>query len=210
MHREWRELGRLALESLATGLFVSLVLALAVFIVSFEAHAAGTGDAGQGALLLGDGSGEKSQAPLLLTDVHMGISGMAARVQVRQRFVNPSAGWSEGVYVFPLPDKPAVDHLTMHVGERVIEGQIKERDGVMWGTLLPVSARANDADVDAVKTALPGNVPEGLPGFEQLPRTATSAELSLLLGLLLLLAAAAIGMMRGRARPCFANTLQEV
>ena len=35
------QLGRLALESLATGVFVSLVLALAVFIVSFEAHAAG-------------------------------------------------------------------------------------------------------------------------------------------------------------------------
>ena len=39
----------------------------------------------------------------------------------------PTAQWREGVYVFPLPDKAAVDHLTMRVGERVIEGQIKER-----------------------------------------------------------------------------------
>ena len=38
LRREWRQLGRLALESLATGVFVSLVLALAVFIVSFEAR----------------------------------------------------------------------------------------------------------------------------------------------------------------------------
>jgi len=52
---------------------------------------------------------------------------MVARVQVTQRFVNPTAQWREGVYVFPLPEKSAVDHLTMHIGERVIEGQIKER-----------------------------------------------------------------------------------
>ena len=52
---------------------------------------------------------------------------MVARVQVMQRFANPTAQWREGVYVFPLPEKAAVDHLTMHIGERVIEGQIKER-----------------------------------------------------------------------------------
>jgi Ca-activated chloride channel family protein len=131
MRREWRELGRLALESLATGLFVSLVLALAVFIVSFEARAAGNvatvQSVGQGTLLLREGNGEKIAAPLLSTDVHMDVSGMVARVQVRQRFVNPSAQWREGVYVFPLPEKAAVDHLTMHIGERVIEGLVKER-----------------------------------------------------------------------------------
>src|SRR4029453_6323801 len=43
------------------------------------------------------------------------------------RFVNPAAEWPEGVYVFPLPEKAAVDHLKMQIGERVIEGQIKER-----------------------------------------------------------------------------------
>jgi Ca-activated chloride channel family protein len=125
--RQWRELGRLALASLATGLLASLVLMLAVFIISFEARAATTGDAAQGTLFLRDGSGEKMQAPLLLTDVHMDVSGMLARVQVTQRFVNPSTEWREGVYVFPLPEKAAVDHLTMHIGERIIEGQIKER-----------------------------------------------------------------------------------
>ncbi len=127
LRREWRHLGRLALESLATGVFVSIVLALAVFIVSFEAHAAGAGDITQGTLLLRDEAGAKAEAPLLSTDVHMDVSGMVARVQVVQRFANPTAQWREGVYVFPLPDKSAVDHLTMRVGDRVIEGQIKER-----------------------------------------------------------------------------------
>ena len=66
-------------------------------------------------------------APLLFTDVHMDVSGMVARVQVKQRFVNPTGDWREGIYVFPLPEAAAVDHLTMQVGERVIEGMIKER-----------------------------------------------------------------------------------
>ena len=126
--REWRQLGRLALESLGTGLFVSLVLALAVFIISVEAKAAGAGEPGAGTLLLRDETGVRTAAPLLSTDVHMDVSGMVARVQVKQRFANPTAQWREGVYVFPLPEKAAVDHLTMHIGERVIEGQIKERD----------------------------------------------------------------------------------
>ena len=41
--------------------------------------------------------------------------------------MNPTAQWREAVYVFPLPERAAVDHLTMHVGERVIEGEIRER-----------------------------------------------------------------------------------
>ncbi|HQR11371.1 MAG TPA: marine proteobacterial sortase target protein [Casimicrobiaceae bacterium] len=127
LRREWRTLGRLALESAATGFFVSLVLALAVFIVSFEAHAAGSDAPGRGTLMLGSGAGEGVAAPLLATDVQMDVSGMVARVRVVQRFANPTAQWREGVYVFPLPEQSAVDHLTMHVGQRRIEGQIRER-----------------------------------------------------------------------------------
>ena len=126
LRREWRGLARLVLESFAAGIVVSLALALAVFIVTTPAHAA-AGDAGQGTLYLKDGNGNKVASPLLFTDVHMDVSGMIARVQVKQRFVNPTAEWREGVYVFPLPEKAAVDHLRMQIGERVIEGQIKER-----------------------------------------------------------------------------------
>ena len=127
MRREWRELGRLALESLATGALVSLALALAVLVISFDAHAGGGDGTGRGTLLLRGAGGGQTAAPTLLTDVHIAVTGLSARVQVRQRFVNPSADWCEGVYVFPLPEKAAVDHLTMHIGERLIEGQIRER-----------------------------------------------------------------------------------
>ena len=127
LRREWRQICRLALESLATGFFVSLVLALAVFIVSFEAHAATASEPGQGTLLLREQGGGSAAAPLLSTDVHMVVSGMVARVTVKQHFVNPTAEWREGAYVFPLPEQSAIDHLSMLVGHRVIEGQIKER-----------------------------------------------------------------------------------
>ncbi|WP_300428761.1 marine proteobacterial sortase target protein [Candidatus Thioglobus sp.] len=61
------------------------------------------------------------------TKVQMDITGTINRTKLSQTFVNPSNEWVEGVYVFPLPTNSAVDHLTMHIGKRTIEGQIKER-----------------------------------------------------------------------------------
>ncbi|HEY6084264.1 MAG TPA: marine proteobacterial sortase target protein, partial [Nitrospira sp.] len=69
-------------------------------------------------------------APILKTDVQITVTGIVARTRLAQEFINPSRekdDWAEGIYVFPLPDTAAVDHLRMKVGERVIEGQIKER-----------------------------------------------------------------------------------
>jgi Ca-activated chloride channel family protein len=66
-------------------------------------------------------------APVLDTDVDLHVTGTLARATVRQAFTNPSAEWAEGVYVFPLPDDAAVDHLRMQVGDRIIEGVIQER-----------------------------------------------------------------------------------
>jgi len=69
-----------------------------------------------------------STATLLDTDVNMNISGLVARVSVRQEFQNTSEDWVEGVYVFPLPDKAAVDRMRLHIGERFIEGEIQEKE----------------------------------------------------------------------------------
>ena len=66
-------------------------------------------------------------APTLDTDVHIQITGMIARATVRQKFHNNSADWQEGIYVFPLPENAAVDQLRMHIGDRIIEGQIREK-----------------------------------------------------------------------------------
>lgn len=86
------------------------------------------GDVGAGSLLLRTPEpGKYVPAPTVATDVHMQISGMIARVRVTQRFENPGWDWVEGVYVFPLPETAAVDRMRMRVGERVIEGRIRER-----------------------------------------------------------------------------------
>ncbi|WPE17158.1 marine proteobacterial sortase target protein [Candidatus Thioglobus autotrophicus] len=73
--------------------------------------------------------GDKSTLTQMALDtkVQMNITGTINRVSLEQSFTNPSNDWVEGVYVFPLPTDSAVDHLTMHVGNRIIEGQIKER-----------------------------------------------------------------------------------
>lgn len=61
------------------------------------------------------------------TKVQMDITGTINRVKLEQSFTNPSNDWVDGIYVFPLPTDSAVDHLTMYVGNRTIEGHIKER-----------------------------------------------------------------------------------
>ena len=72
-------------------------------------------------------SGQYQLAPTVNTDVNMKINGLIARVTVTQHFTNPSNEWVNGMYVFPLPENAAVDHMKMIIGERIIEGKIKER-----------------------------------------------------------------------------------
>ena len=67
------------------------------------------------------------EAPLLKSEVRIDVSGLVQRVTVRQHFLNPSSVWLEGLYVFPLPEKSAVDRMTLEVGERRIEGEIMEK-----------------------------------------------------------------------------------
>jgi Ca-activated chloride channel homolog len=80
-----------------------------------------------GGLVLGTDAGERAAAPLLGTDVRIRVNGMVARAEVTQTFRNPQDDWLEGVYVFPLPENAAVDHLSMRIGGREVEGQIRER-----------------------------------------------------------------------------------
>lgn len=61
------------------------------------------------------------------SSVHFDISGMVSNAQLRQVFVNDSNQWLEGVYVFPLPETAAVHRMQIKVGERIIDGTIKEK-----------------------------------------------------------------------------------
>jgi Ca-activated chloride channel family protein len=67
------------------------------------------------------------EAPLVATDFDLVVSGPTARARVTQIFHNPTDGWVEAVYVYPLPEGGAVDTLKMVIGERIIVGDIKDR-----------------------------------------------------------------------------------
>ncbi|MDE0942313.1 MAG: marine proteobacterial sortase target protein [Alphaproteobacteria bacterium] len=83
---------------------------------------------GEGSLLLrAKGTGVYRAAVAQKSDVEIDVSGLIARARVRQVFTNNSDSWMEGIYVFPLPHKAAVDGLRLTIGDRVIEGRIEER-----------------------------------------------------------------------------------
>ncbi|MEX0716483.1 MAG: VIT domain-containing protein [Planctomycetaceae bacterium] len=65
--------------------------------------------------------------PLKHTDVDVAISGHFTRVKVAQRYRNPYKHKIEAVYTFPLSHRAAVDRMTMTVGDRVVQGEVKER-----------------------------------------------------------------------------------
>jgi Ca-activated chloride channel family protein len=73
-------------------------------------------------------AGRFEEVPALRTEVRIRVTGLVARAEVTQAFHNPGTQWLEGIYVFPLPEGVAVDALRLHVGERVIEGQLRERE----------------------------------------------------------------------------------
>lgn len=73
-------------------------------------------------------SGRVVPAPTLKADVDMTVSGPIVRTRVTQYFENRGDAWVEGIYTYPLPKGSAIDVLNMQVGERVIEGEIKEKE----------------------------------------------------------------------------------
>ena len=107
----------------------SLVAALwfmALIPLSSIAETVNPSELKSGSLLLKMQAGYQA-ATTLNTDVDITVNGLVARVKVRQQFQNTGSEWAEGVYVFPLPERAAVDHMRLQVGERIIEGEIQEK-----------------------------------------------------------------------------------
>ncbi|MDI2069330.1 Ca-activated chloride channel family protein [Bradyrhizobium japonicum] len=130
-------LGRLIVVGvflLAQGVAMLLVAFIAL-LVSFEPGWSATteqasllqpGDAKSGSLLLKE-DGAYTEAIRLGTDIDITVSGPTLRARVTQVFRNPTKDWVEATYVYPLATNGAVDTLKMVVGDRVIIGDIKER-----------------------------------------------------------------------------------
>ncbi len=128
---ELRDPGNLLLIVYVTVMVVILLLG-----VLWDGAAAMTGEEEDvrpenvrgGELLVAMENGQLQPAPHLSQQVNIQVSGITARVKVEQRFVNNEQSWIEAVYVFPLPDESSVDHLRLQVGERLLEGQIMEKE----------------------------------------------------------------------------------
>ncbi|MDE5445945.1 marine proteobacterial sortase target protein [Bradyrhizobium sp. CSA207] len=125
---------KLGLFLLVQGIAVMLV-AFVALLVSFEPGWSATteqasllqpGDARSGTLLLKE-DGVYTEAIRLGIDVDVTVSGPTLRARITQVFRNPSKDWVEATYVYPLATDGAVDALKMVVGDRVIVGDIKER-----------------------------------------------------------------------------------
>lgn len=67
-------------------------------------------------------------AAVLETDVHFRIQGLLAEVTVEQTYRNDSSEWLEGRYLLPLPDNAAVHALNLQIGERIVVGEVREKE----------------------------------------------------------------------------------
>jgi Ca-activated chloride channel family protein len=128
------------IKALAIGLLTVVLFTTFIWMATAYVHARPAGAPAEAADLVGihqprQGSllfstshrGLYRNAPVLNSDVSMEINAMTARVRLTQMFRNEEQDWVEGIYVFPLPENAAVDHMHMRIGERLIEGQIRER-----------------------------------------------------------------------------------
>ncbi|MCC8967053.1 marine proteobacterial sortase target protein [Bradyrhizobium sp. Pear76] len=125
---------RIALFFLVEGV-AALVIGLAALFLSFDPGWSAElpqqavlrpSDARSGSLLFKTDDGY-ADALRLGIDVDLTVSGPTVRARVTQIFRNPTKDWVEATYVYPLPAGGAVDTLKMVVGDRIVVGDIKER-----------------------------------------------------------------------------------
>lgn len=118
-------------------------------------------------LLLAAGDGVWHETAALETAVQFRVHGLIARVEVHQRYRNDSADWLEGRYLLPLPEDAAVDRLSLRIGERLIEGEVREKE---QARALYAEATANGQHAGLVESERPnlfrtaiGNIGPGEP-----------------------------------------------
>lgn len=70
---------------------------------------------------------ERGLLPLTAMSVDARVAGVMASTEVAQTFVNTTRTAIEATYIFPLPDRAAVQRFRMEVAGRVIEGIVDER-----------------------------------------------------------------------------------
>ncbi len=102
------------------------VFAILVLLLGFVASA--RAESGFGTITARTADGERFELVALSSDVHYAIGGLVAEASIKQRFSNHGDGWIEAQYLLPLPEGAAVHDLRVKVGERLIVGEIRERE----------------------------------------------------------------------------------
>jgi Ca-activated chloride channel family protein len=115
-------------------IFAVLVLATPFAMASAAAAADGSGaraedgDRTLSPYFVVDGAAPGTDAlPLKSTAVDVQVSGVIADVRVTQRYRNEGTQPLEARYLFPASTRAAVTGLTMRVGDRVVQAQIREK-----------------------------------------------------------------------------------
>jgi Ca-activated chloride channel family protein len=125
-----------------------------------RAVAAPSGEAGLGALRT-----DRGNLPLDRLDVRAAITGLVARTDLTQEFVNVHGEPLEATYIFPLPDRAAVVRMAMTADGRVVEAELQERGAARaaYDTAIAAGRRASIAEEERpdVFTMRVGNI---LPG----------------------------------------------
>jgi Ca-activated chloride channel family protein len=93
-----------------------------VLMTEEEVAGFGRGTEGFGALETARG-----MLPLRAMQIDARVRGVMAAIDVAQTFVNATGTTIEATYMFPLPDRMAVNRFVMEVGGRTIEGIVDER-----------------------------------------------------------------------------------
>ena len=108
--------------------YVNLIIVSQIFFLFSAVPINSLNDVSEGSLLIKNEENNQYQlVPNLNTDVHINIKGMVAHSRVDQMFVNSTSDPIEAVYVFPLPPNSAINNMVMIVGNRTIQGIIKEK-----------------------------------------------------------------------------------
>jgi Ca-activated chloride channel homolog len=107
----------------------------------------------------------KIDLPLASVDIHSQVVDRIATVQVRQSFTNPYTEFLEAVYIFPLSGGIAVNHFEMKVKDRIVVGDVEERQEArrQYTQALQEGKRAAllEQERDDVFTMQLGNLPPG-------------------------------------------------
>lgn len=108
-------------------LIINMILMISVVLSN---SVSSINEVGEGSFLFKneDTEGNYQFLPQLDTKVTINIKGMVSNTIVDQMFTNNTDKPIEAIYVFPLPNKAAVNNMQMIIDDRIIQGNIKKKE----------------------------------------------------------------------------------